>query len=116
MVRRGSGGVPRPQKPVPPIVLLERVRAALEGDRQARTAATEHAPVLARLARLTPRERAVMELLVTGQTTKEIAAALQVSVRTVEGHRSRLFSKMHVSSAAQLVRIVLSARDALPRA
>ena len=75
---------------------------------------TEHAAVLERW-RLTPRERAVMELLVTGQTSKEIAVALQVSVRTVEGHRRMVFSKMHVSSAAQLVRTVLGAREA-PRA
>jgi FixJ family two-component response regulator len=66
--------------------------------------------------RLAPRERDVLELLVAGQTSKGIATALQVSVRTVEGHRSRLFSKMNVSSAAQLVRSVLSARDATPRA
>ena len=56
-----------------------------------------------------------MELLVAGQTSKEIAAALQVSVRTVEGHRRMVFSKMHVSSAAQLVRTVLSAREARGR-
>ena len=52
-----------------------------------------------------------MELLLAGKTSKEIAAALNVSVRTVEGHRRMVFSKMNVSSAAQLVRIVLSARD-----
>ncbi len=103
------------QKPVPPTMLLERIRAAIDVDRQTRAASTERAPVIERLARLTPRERDVMELLVAGQTSKEIAAALRVSVRTVEGHRRMVFSKMHVSSAAQLVRNVLSARQA-PRA
>jgi DNA-binding CsgD family transcriptional regulator len=63
-----------------------------------------------RLAHLTPREREVMELLVTGKTSKEIAAAMNVSVRTVEGHRRIVFSKMDVTSAAQLVRTVLGAR------
>ena len=64
-----------------------------------------------RLKQLTPREREVMELLVAGRTSKEVASALHVSVRTVEGHRRMVLSKANVSSAAQLVRTVLSARD-----
>lgn len=98
------------QKPVPPKLLLERVRAAIASDRQARAVTSEHSVVLERLARLTPRERQVMELLVGGRTSKEIAAAMAVSVRTVEGHRRMVLSKMGVASAAQLVRVVLSAR------
>ena len=104
------------QKPAPPKLLLERVRAAINSDRQARAMTTERAVVMQRLAHLTPRERDVLELLVAGQTSKEIAAALRVSVRTVEGHRRRVLSKMDVSSAAQLVGTVLSARDSTPRA
>ena len=53
-----------------------------------------------------------MELLVAGKTSKEIAAAMNVSVRTVEGHRRMVLSKMDVSSAAQLVRMVLSCGEA----
>ena len=106
-----AGAVDFLQKPVPPKLLLERVRAALENDRQARAVSTEHAVVLQRLARLTPREREVMELLIAGNTSKEIAAAMAVSVRTVEGHRRMVLSKMDVTSAAQLVRVVLSVRD-----
>lgn len=98
------------QKPAPPKVLLERVRAALETDRQARAVTTERAVVMNRLAHLTPREREVAELLVAGKTSKEIAVAMNVSVRTVEGHRRMVFSKMNVSSATQLVRTVLSVR------
>jgi DNA-binding CsgD family transcriptional regulator len=55
-----------------------------------------------------------MELLIVGKTSKEIAVAMHVSVRTVEGHRRMVLSKMHVSSAAQLVRIVLGTREAVP--
>jgi two-component system, LuxR family, response regulator FixJ len=106
-----AGAIDFLQKPTPPDVLLERVRAAIEVDRQARSAATDHAAVRERLARLTRREREVMELLIAGKTSKEIAAALRVSVRTVEGHRRMVFSKANVSSAAQLVRVVLSARE-----
>jgi two-component system, LuxR family, response regulator FixJ len=107
-----AGAVDFLQKPVPPKLLLERIRAALDGDRQAREVSAEHAVVLQRIAHLTPREREVMELLIGGMTSKEIAAAMSVSVRTVEGHRRMVLSKMNVSSAAQLVSTVLSARDA----
>jgi two-component system response regulator FixJ len=105
-----AGAVDFLQKPAPPKVLLERIRAALDGDRQARTVTTERAVVMQRLAHLTPREREVMELLIAGKTSKEIAGAMHVSVRTVEGHRRMVLSKMDVSLAAQLVRTVLSAR------
>jgi len=103
------------QKPAPPNVLLERVQAAIEADHQARTAAADQSAMIERLAHLTPREREVMELLIAGKTSKEIAAALRVSVRTVEGHRRMVLSKTQVSSAAQLVRAVLSARTASRR-
>ena len=111
-----AGAVDFLQKPAPPKVLLERIRAALDSDRQARAVTTERAVVIERLARLTPRERQVMELLVAGQTSKEIAGAMKVSVRTVEGHRRMVFFKMDVSSAAQLVRTVLSVRNTHSRA
>ncbi len=107
-----AGAIDFLQKPVPPNVLLERVRAAIEADRQAREAATDQSAMIERLAHLTPREREVMELLIAGKTSKEIAAALKVSVRTVEGHRRIVLSKTQTSSAAQLVRAVLSARAA----
>jgi two-component system response regulator FixJ len=100
------------QKPAEPKLLLERIRAALDSDRQARAVTTECDVVLERLARLTPRQREVTDLLVAGKTSKEIAAAMHVSVRTVEGHRRMVFSKMNVSSAARLVSTVLGAREA----
>lgn len=105
-----GGAVDFLQKPAPPKLLLERIRAALEIDRQARAASAERAVVVDRLAHLTPREREVLHLLVAGKTSKEIAAAMKVSVRTVEGHRRMVFSKMDVSSAAQLVATVLGSR------
>ena len=111
-----AGAVDFLQKPAPPKLLLERIRAALDSGRQARAVTTERAVVLDRLARLTPREREVMELLIAGKTSKEIAVAMRVSVRTVEGHRRMVLSKMNVSSAAQLVRTVLGVREAASRA
>lgn len=111
-----AGAIDFLQKPIPPNVLLGRVRAAIEADRQARAAAADVTAGAESLAHLTPREREVMELLVAGKTSKEIATALRVSVRTVEGHRRMVLSKTNVSSAALLVRLVLNARGADRRA
>jgi len=104
------------QKPVPPSVLLERIRAAIDRNHQARLETTERSIVLERLAQLTPRERQVMELLIAGNTSKEIATALGVSVRTVEGQRRVVLAKMDAASAAHLVGMVLSVRKADPHA
>jgi FixJ family two-component response regulator len=105
-----AGAVDFLRKPSPPELLLERIRAALERDRQQRAVDDERAAVMRRLARLTAREREVMDFLLDGKSSKEIASAMEVSVRTVEGHRRMVFLKMEVSSAAQLVRTVLRAR------
>lgn len=111
-----AGAVDFLQKPAPPKLLLERIRAAIESDRQARAATTARAVVSARIANLTPREREVMEHLLAGRTSKETAVAMNLSVRTVEGHRRMVFLKMDVSSAAQLVRTVMPVREAESRA
>lgn len=63
-----------------------------------------------RLARLTPREREVMDLLVAGHTNKAIGQFLDVSPRTVEAHRARVMDKMQVESLQDLVRVVLEVR------
>jgi two-component system, LuxR family, response regulator FixJ len=102
------------QKPAQPSVLLERIHAAIDFDHQARAVTTDRASVSQRLTHLTPREHEVMELVIAGKRSQEIAAALRVSVRTVEGHRRRVLSKANVSSAAQLILTVLSARETGP--
>jgi FixJ family two-component response regulator len=111
-----AGAVDFLQKPAPPKLLLDRIRAAIDIDCQARAMTTERTAVMERLAHLTPREREVMELLIGGKTSKEIAPAMNISIRTVEGHRRVVLSKMNVSSAAQLVRTVLGMREADSRA
>lgn len=95
------------KKPVEPTTLLDRVREAIEIDRKRREEWEARANVTARARRLTPREREVMDLLLSGRTSREIAAKLGLSVRTVEGHRRVVLRKMEVSSATQLVRAVL---------
>ena len=98
------------RKPVPPKKLLVQIREAIESDRQAREVADQHATVTDRIAHLTPREHQVMELLAVGKSSKEIATALRVSVRTVEGHRREVLRKMEVVSAVQLARAIAATR------
>jgi len=101
-----GGAIDFLEKPVPPKKLVERVREALEIDRQARAVATQHAGVVDSITRLTAREREVMDLLALGNSSKDIAAKLQISVRTVEGHRRVVLRKMGVPSVAHLARAV----------
>jgi len=56
---------------------------------------------------LTPREKQILERIVRGETNRQIAASLSLSIKTVEWHRSNLMSKLDAHNAAELVRIAL---------
>jgi RNA polymerase sigma factor (sigma-70 family) len=101
-----GGAIDFLRKPVPPKALIERIREALAIDARAREAAAQRAELDDRIARLTPRERQVMDLLAVGKSSKDIATALDISARTVESHRRTVLRKMNVSSAAALARAV----------
>jgi RNA polymerase sigma factor (sigma-70 family) len=105
-----GGAVDFLRKPVPPKKLVAQIREAIEVDRRARDAAAQRATVTDRIAELTPRERQIMELLALGSSSKEIATALGLSVRTVEGHRRHVLRKMNVDSAVQLARAITGLR------
>ena len=60
----------------------------------------------ARLSELTDRERDVMRLVIEGVPNKLIADQLDISVRTVEVHRARVFDKMEVKSAVELANML----------
>lgn len=60
-----------------------------------------------RLEELTPREHEVMELVIAGRHNREIAAALEISPRTVEVHKARMMAKLGADNVPQLVRICL---------
>jgi two-component system response regulator FixJ len=107
-----GGAIDILQKPFSDQVLLERIWESIEVDRRARRRRAEHGTVWERYEQLTPREREVLELYVSGNNTREIAAALELSVRTIEGYRMQIFEKMGVDSVTKLVRLILLARDA----
>ena len=67
--------------------------------------------VKARLASLTTRERQIMEQVLAGKFNKVIADELNISMRTVEVHRSRVFEKMGVRSAVELAQLLAQPRD-----
>ena len=87
--------------------LLDRINKALEDDRKNRDSLIKREEVEKRIAKLTPREKQVLELVVQGKANKVISGDLQVSQRTVEIHRARAMEKMQARSLAQLVRMVM---------
>jgi FixJ family two-component response regulator len=106
-----TGAVDFLEKPVNEQELLERVQACLRTAHRLREEADSTAAARARLEGLTPREREVVELLVEGESSKVIAARLDISPRTVDVHRSHIMEKLGVKSVAELVAIVLRARS-----
>jgi DNA-binding NarL/FixJ family response regulator len=60
-------------------------------------------PTAAKVLQLTPREREVLQFLASGQRCKDVAAVLNISVKTVETHRSNMMFKLNLHSIAQLV-------------
>ena len=90
-------------KPVNDQSLLRAVRAAMEKNRVTRQEQTQVSEICSRLAALTPRERQVLEHIVSGELNKQIAGHLGITQRTVKAHRARLMEKMKVDSVAKLV-------------
>jgi two-component system response regulator FixJ len=90
-------------------VLIGAIEAALaradraDGDRDVAEAALL-------IARLSPREREVLEALVAGRPNKVIAFDLGISVRTVEVHRSRMMERLGVRQFAEAVRLAVLAK------
>lgn len=103
-----GGAVDFLTKPVDEQVLLEAIEAGFARIEEHTATLQETAEAHALLAKLTAREREILDMVARGWATKEIARALDVSPRTVETHRANLAEKLGTTSVAEMVRIVLT--------
>jgi two-component system response regulator DctR len=90
------------EKPFSDNALVDRVEQALGLSAEAIAARSQRGQLSQRMGELTEREREVMGLVIQGLPNKLIADQLNISVRTVEVHRARVFEKMNVKSAVEL--------------
>jgi FixJ family two-component response regulator len=91
--------------------LLDAIRSGLERDRGQRERARAVAEIQARFNTLSPREREVMTLAVSGRLNKQIAVAIGVSENTVKIHRGNVIRKMGVASLVELVLMAQKLKD-----
>jgi RNA polymerase sigma factor (sigma-70 family) len=105
-----AGAVDFFEKPVDNEALLAAIREALDRSARLSREARERERIAERLARLTAREREVLDLVAAGRHNREIAAALGISPRTVEVYKARMMEKLQVKRVPDLVRLVLRAR------
>ena len=94
-------------KPFSNEVLLGRIQEAIQRDAQERVNRAACDTGRTMLARLTPRERQVMDLVVQGKPNKQIAVQLGLSKKTIETHRAKLMKKVGAENVADLVRIAM---------
>jgi RNA polymerase sigma factor (sigma-70 family) len=109
-----AGAVDFFEKPVDNEALLRAIREALDRSAERSREARERERLGELLARLTAREREVLDLVAAGRHNREIAGALGISPRTVEVYKARMMEKLQVRRVPDLVRLVLRARGDAP--
>jgi RNA polymerase sigma factor (sigma-70 family) len=102
-----AGAVEFLTKPFRDQDLLDAIQHALERDRNRRQQEAELAVLRDRFDSLSPREREVVALVVSGMLNKQIAAQIGAAENTVKVHRSRAMEKMNATSLADLIKMIL---------
>ena len=97
------------EKPFEETQLRSAIEAAFALEARRAGAADQDREIQEKLARLTLREREVLDVAAKGLHAKEIAAALGISARTVEVHKTRIMEKLEVRNIGELVRFALAA-------
>ena len=95
------------EKPFDDALLLRAIHAASETSEKRRAREVRDARFAQNLARLTPREREVLDHVLAGRHNREIAALLGISPRTVEFYKARLMDKLAVDRLPDLIRLAL---------
>ena len=98
------------EKPIDDQHLIDAVFAAINRETERRREMGSRELVVGKLARLTERERSIADLIADGNSSREIAEKIALSVRTVEGYRSRIFAKLDADSLAHMIRILQEAK------
>lgn len=96
------------EKPIRPQVLIDHIQQALAWDCECRRSKAERDSIAARVALLTPREREVVDLAVSGMTNKGIAVQLGVSPQAIDNLRAKALAKMGADSVPELVKLMLT--------
>ncbi len=107
-----AGAVDFIEKPIGRDDLIAAVEQALEHDRDATKVVARQEEAAGHIASLTPRQREIMEMVLAGHPSKNIAADLDISQRTVENHRAEIMRRTGVKSLPALARLAISARPA----
>lgn len=104
-----AGAVDFLEKPIDDQALLSSIALAMASDHKLRRDAEAAAGFEQRLSTLTGRERQVLERVIEGEHTREIAQALGLSPRTVEVYKARMMEKLQVKRLPDLMRLALGA-------